>query len=95
MGALQFDVVQFRLKDEYGVESNLERGSWSVLRWIHEGEVDSSRLVTAAQLALDSLGRRVILFADEWTCRYFTEKTPGVRLASLPPSAVPAETAAR
>ena len=28
------DVVQFRLKTEYGADSRLEMGSWKAIRWI-------------------------------------------------------------
>ncbi|MFO0933423.1 MAG: peptide chain release factor 3 [Planctomycetota bacterium] len=85
VGPLQFDVVQFRLQDEYGVASKLERAPWTVLRWVHEGTIDPAKLVTGAQLATDGAGRRVVLFPDEWTCRYFTDKATDVKLATLPP----------
>ncbi len=58
VGPLQFDVVQFRLKDEYRVDSTLESAPWTVLRWIHEGKVDPARLVTGAQYAVDGAGHR-------------------------------------
>ncbi len=80
VGPLQFDVVQFRLQDEYGVASKLERAPWTVLRWVHEGTIDPAKLVTGAQLATDGAGRRVVLFPDEWTCRYFTDRAPDVKL---------------
>jgi peptide chain release factor 3 len=95
VGPLQFDVVQFRLKDEYRVESTLESAPWTVLRWVHAGEVDPARLVTGAQRAIDGAGREVILFQDEWTCRYFTETHKDVRLAAIPPTPAPAEEAPR
>jgi peptide chain release factor 3 len=91
VGPLQFDVVQFRLQDEYGVGTRLERAPWSVMRWVVEGEVDATRLATGVALARDGAGRRVVLFPDEWTCRYFTEKSTGVGLSTLPPAAVAAE----
>src|SRR5439155_6174861 len=34
VGPLQFEVVQYRLKSEYGAESRLELRPWKVLRWI-------------------------------------------------------------
>ena len=33
-GCLQFDVVQYRLKAEYGADSRLEVTRWSLMRWI-------------------------------------------------------------
>ncbi len=91
VGPLQFDVVQFRLQDEYGVGTRLERAPWTVMRWVLEGQIDASRLATGVALALDGAGRRVVLFPDEWTCRYFSEKSTGVVLSTLPPAAVAAD----
>ena len=34
VGPLQFEVVQWRLKSEYGAESRLVQTPWTVLRWI-------------------------------------------------------------
>ena len=34
VGPLQFEVLQYRLRDEYGVDSNLEMKQWEVLRWV-------------------------------------------------------------
>ena len=34
VGPLQFEVVQYRLKSEYGAESRLEVAPWTLLRWI-------------------------------------------------------------
>ena len=33
VGPLQFDIVQYRLESEYGVESRLEAAPWSIVRW--------------------------------------------------------------
>ncbi|MGQ3683772.1 MAG: hypothetical protein ACUBOA_01945 [Candidatus Loosdrechtia sp.] len=34
VGPLQFEVMQYRLKDEYGAKSRLESIPWKVLRWL-------------------------------------------------------------
>jgi hypothetical protein len=34
VGPLQFEVVQFRLQNEYGAESRLEAAPWTVVRWL-------------------------------------------------------------
>ena len=34
VGPLQFEVVQYRLKSEYGAESRLEAAPWTLMRWI-------------------------------------------------------------
>ena len=37
VGALQFEVVQFRLQSEYGADSRLELGPWKLMRWVAAG----------------------------------------------------------
>ena len=37
VGQLQFEVVQFRLQNEYGVESLIEPLPYSVARWVAGG----------------------------------------------------------
>lgn len=84
VGPLQFEVVQFRLKTEYGAESRIEAGPWKLLRWVTAGVVDETLLPSGARLATDVAGQTVILFPEEWASTYFTEKNPGVVLAALP-----------
>jgi peptide chain release factor 3 len=88
VGPLQFEVVQYRMQTEYGAESRLEPGPWKVLRWISSydgGLPDNSVLPTGARLANDVAGKPVILFENEWSCNYFAERNPKLRLTALPP----------
>src|SRR3989441_1488645 len=87
VGPLQFEVVQYRMQAEYGAESRLEPGTWKVLRWAvpEEGtSMDDSQLPTGARLAFDAAGEPGILFPDEWSCNFFAQHNPKVRLAALP-----------
>ena len=87
VGQLQFEVVQYRLKAEYGADSRLERTSWSALRWVDpsvpRAEVDAALLPTGAKLAEDQNGRLTILFDSDWSMRYFAEKNAGIKLISV------------
>jgi peptide chain release factor 3 len=38
VGSLQFDVLQFRLKDEYGVETKIERLPYQLARWVKSSD---------------------------------------------------------
>jgi peptide chain release factor 3 len=87
VGPLQFEVVQYRLQAEYGAESRLETAPWQFLRWLdpHPSLAHPASLVTASGVAwgTDSEDRPVILFPNDWTMRYFTEKNPELKLRSL------------
>ncbi|HNV00179.1 MAG TPA: EF-Tu/IF-2/RF-3 family GTPase, partial [Verrucomicrobiota bacterium] len=85
VGPLQFEVVQYRLQTEYGAESRLEPAPWQLLRWVVDGMVGEPTLPSGARLAIDVAGQTVILFTEEWSCNFFAERNPGVKLAVLPP----------
>src|SRR5581483_11869055 len=75
VGPLQFEVVQFRLQNEYDAESRLESGPWNVVRWLppdmKEEELDAISLPTGAQLAYDVGRNPVVLFTNEWLATHF------------------------
>jgi peptide chain release factor 3 len=88
VGPLQFEVLQHRLLAEYGADSRLELTSWKTVRWV-AGESAAAALdkplMGGCQLAHDSRGNLVILFAGEWECRYFADRNPEIVLARMPP----------
>jgi peptide chain release factor 3 len=91
VGALQFEVVQFRLESEYGAASRLDPSPWTVMKWMAPTDPstklpDPSQFVVASGVAFgtDKLGQPVGLFPSEWTMRYFMDKNPGVKLHDLP-----------
>lgn len=96
VGPLQFEVVQHRLKNEYGADSRLESAPWEVMRWlspkIDPDRLDDSILPTGAQLAEDTEGQVVILFSDGWSAQFFSERNPECPISTLPfPRQEPAE----
>ena len=95
VGPLQFEVVQYRLKSEYGAESRLEQTPWTLLRWIdpHPALADPRSLVVATGVSFgaDKNGQPVVLFPNDWTLRYFIEKNPDLTLRELPPDFTPSE----
>ena len=95
VGPLQFEVVQYRLKSEYGAESRLSETPWTLLRWVdpHPSLADPRSLVVATGVSFgtDKNDQPVILFPNDWTLRYFVEKNPGLILRELPPDFTPTE----
>jgi peptide chain release factor 3 len=87
VGPLQFEVVQYRMQTEYGAETRLEHAAWKVIRWAtpsNGAEIDPATLPTGARLACDSTGKPVILFQEQWSCDFFAERNPQIRLSALP-----------
>ena len=91
VGRLQFDVVLYRLRDEYGAEPQLEPAAFTAVRWFDPGTRAEDRaddyLGSGVRLATDTRGQLVILFPGDWALRYYIEKHPGVRLHATSPHA--------
>jgi peptide chain release factor 3 len=89
VGPLQFEVVQYRLKSEYGADSKLETAPWQILKWLspHPSLKNPSSLILASGVSLgtDTHDRPIVFFPNDWTLRYFIEKNPELKLHDLPP----------
>ena len=87
VGALQYEVLQYRLKDEYGVESNLYPMPWKILRWV-EGDHTEAQLTAlipnGGGMAMDDQERFVMLFPSDWTLKYFKQINPTIVLLESP-----------
>ena len=88
VGPLQFEVVQFRLENEYGAVSRLEPAPWTVVRWlptgIMEDDLDAISLPTGARLAYDVGRNPIVLFENEWSANYFSQTNRNCPLSALP-----------
>lgn len=87
VGQLQFEVVQFRLQNEYNVETLLEMLPYSVARWVGGGWdalKQAGRLFNTVTVK-DSYGRPVLLFKNEWNCQQVEGEHPKLKLSSTAP----------
>ena len=85
-GALQFDVVRFRLESEYTVETAIEPLGFSAVRWVsgETGEIATVANSRGRLRAEDRDGNPVILFTTAWDLRYAEENSPGLRFSAIP-----------
>ncbi|MFA6242602.1 MAG: peptide chain release factor 3 [Candidatus Hydrogenedentales bacterium] len=84
-GPLQFEIVQYRLQQEYGAESHVEMAPWTIARWLDPQVSPSSlSLPSGVRHALDGRGRSVLLFSDRWRLIRFSELNPNLALESVP-----------
>jgi peptide chain release factor 3 len=93
VGPLQFEVVQYRLKSEYGAESRLEKARWQIVRWWRKNGAPTDflpELLSDSTHGVDAAARPVIFFSDEWAVRNFQKRLPDVELSTLPFDDVPA-----
>ena len=85
VGVLQFDVLKYRLKNEYGVEIILETLPYEYIRWIENEEIDMDRLTGTSDMKKikDLKGRPLLLFVHEWSIRMTLERNEGLRLSEF------------
>jgi peptide chain release factor 3 len=85
VGPLQFEIVRYRLENEYGAASRFTAAPWSVARWLDPAlSAEDLQLPWGARMARDGEGRPVALFPDAWGFRFFQDRNPRVKLADLP-----------
>lgn len=78
VGELQFDVLLFRLNDEYGLDVKLERLPFTVARWpVREGKAVSD-LKGGAKIVHDGDEQPVVLVEREWDLNWLVKENPGV-----------------
>ncbi len=82
VGMLQFDVVAYRLKDEYGVDASFENVSVATARWIRcddAKKLEEFRDKNAMNLAVDAAGQLVYLAPTRVNLQLAQERAPSVQ----------------
>ncbi|WP_068816465.1 peptide chain release factor 3 [Phormidesmis priestleyi] len=87
VGQLQFEVVQFRLQNEYGVETTVEWLPYTVARWVEGGWEALQKVgrIFNTLTVKDSWERPVLLFRNEWNCQQLQSDHPELKLNSIAP----------
>jgi peptide chain release factor 3 len=87
VGQLQFEVVQFRMKNEYGVETTLEPLGYSVARWVLNGwdALDKVGRLFNTLTIKDLWNRPVLLFKNEWNVNQLLQDHPSLKLSAIAP----------
>ena len=82
VGTLQFDVFQYRMRSEYGVELRMSGLPYDHLRRIAASPVEPKDLTLCADAALleDFRGRSLIAYSGEWPIGYLLKHNPGLEL---------------
>lgn len=85
VGVLQFEVMQARLRDEYGVATQLQPLPFQLARWL-EGPAEKIAQLPRSESLMhvrDGAGRRAVLISSPFLLNYYSEKYPGIRFESL------------
>jgi peptide chain release factor 3 len=87
VGQLQFEVVQFRLQNEYGVETRIEPLPYNVARWVAGGWEALNKVgrLFNTVTVKDNWGRPVLLFKNEWNLQQIIADHPELELRASAP----------
>jgi len=85
VGALQFEVLEYRLKNEYGVDVMMERLPYRYIRWIEMDNFDQSTFSVPmdSMIVEDEDKHPVLLFQNEWSIDRVKERNKNVNLKEI------------
>jgi peptide chain release factor 3 len=82
VGVLQFDVLKYRLENEYGCEIRLESLPYGFIRWVGDPTTDVTKLkrMNNVKAVKDMKGNPLLLFVNDWMIRMVLEDNEGLEL---------------
>ena len=87
VGVLQFEVLEYRLKNEYNVEIIRENLPYEHVRWVENDEEDFDikklQLTSDTKIVEDLKGNSLLLFTSPWNITYATDHNENLRLADF------------
>jgi len=85
VGVLQFEVLEYRLKNEYGVDVIREATPFRFIRWIDPNSCDINKLsLPSDSMLVETEDKQpVILFQREWSVRHIEDRNKGIVLSEV------------
>ena len=85
VGVLQFEVLEYRLKNEYNVNIKREPLGYQFIRWIDNEEIDlySLNLSSHTKRVQDLRGKYLLLFSNQWEINWATDKNKELILSEF------------
>lgn len=85
VGVLQFEVLEYRLKNEYNVDIIREGLPYQFIRWIENEDIDPKTLDLSSDTkrVQDMRGRPLLLFTNSWNINWALEHNKGLQLADF------------
>ena len=83
VGVLQFDVLKYRLNNEYNVEIRLDMLPYEYIRWIvNKDEIDPEKIIGTSDMkrVMDLKGNPLLLFVNPWSVGMTLDRNDGLVL---------------
>ena len=87
VGVLQFEVLEYRLKNEYGVDIRIETLPFSFARWTSPENFTPDKLgfTGDAMIVQDQYARQVVLFTSPWIMNRIAGNNADINFMEIPP----------
>ncbi len=85
VGVLQFDVLKYRLENEYNVEIKLEPLPYEHIRWVENKDIDLKSINGTSDMKRikDLKDNPLLLFVNSWSVGMTLERNPGLVLSEF------------
>ena len=85
VGVLQFDVLKYRLENEYNVDIRLEQLPYEHIRWIENKDIDVEKLTGTSDMkkVQDLKGNPLLLFVNSWSVGMTLDRNEGLVLSEF------------
>ena len=82
VGVLQFEVLEYRLKTEYGVDIRRRSMPYELVRWVENENIDipALNLTSDTKWVQDFKGNNLLLFTSGWCVNWALQKNEGLSL---------------
>ena len=85
VGVLQFEVLTYRLKNEYNVDIRMQNLPYQYIRWIENEDINvkTLNLTSDTRRIQDLHERKLLLFTNSWNINWATEHNPDLQLSEF------------
>ena len=85
VGVLQFEVLEYRLKNEYNVDIKMDRLPFRYVRWIENKDVDMEKLnlTSDTKKVKDFKDRNILIFQNDWGISWALDHNKGLVLSGV------------
>ncbi|MDB1941760.1 peptide chain release factor 3, partial [Clostridium tertium] len=85
VGVLQFEVLEYRLKNEYNVDIKMDRLPFRYVRWIENKDVDMEKLnlTSDTKKVKDFKDRNILIFQNDWGISWALDHNKGLILSGV------------
>ena len=86
VGELQFEVLTYRLENEYNVEVKLEKLPYEYIRWVeNKDEIDVAKIQGTSDMKRikDLKDNPLLLFVNSWSVGMVLDRNPGLKLSEF------------